>query len=230
MGRSSRLFEIIQILRRACGPVSAQSIAATLEVSQRTIYRDIATLQGMRVPIEGEAGIGYVMQGRFELPPLTFTDDEIEAIVVGLSLIGRTGDVDLLAAASRVGRKISAVLPVAADHGIESSALHVSQWNDIPPSVVEYRVMRQAIREERKLQIQYEDVEGQSSNRVIYPLSLIYYIDAVVLAAWCELRSDFRHFRMDRIRGCVPMNAFFKGAGNQLRTEWQAQHELFSSN
>jgi predicted DNA-binding transcriptional regulator YafY len=230
MGRSSRLFEIIQILRRACGPVSAQYIAATLEVSQRTICRDIATLQGMRVPIEGEAGIGYVMQGRFELPPLTFTDDEIEAIVVGLSLIGRTGDADLLAAASRVGRKISAVLPTPMDHGIESSALYVSQWNGIPSSMVEYRLMRQAIREERKLRLQYEDVEGQGSDRIICPLSLVYYIDSVILAAWCELRCDFRHFRMDRMRVCVPLDAFFKGEGNRLRAEWQAQHELFLSN
>jgi predicted DNA-binding transcriptional regulator YafY len=229
MGRSSRLFEIIQILRRASGPVSAQSIAAMLEVSQRTVYRDIVTLQGLRVPIEGEAGVGYVMHARFELPPLTFTDDEVEAIVVGLSLVGRTGDTDLLAAASRVSRKISAVLPGATELGIDSSALHVSQWSGIPPSVVEYRVMRQAIREERKLQLQYEDAEGRYSDRIVYPLSLVYYVDSVVLAAWCELRCDFRHFRMDRAQACVPIDEFFKGAGNRLRAEWQARHELFPS-
>lgn len=121
MGRSSRLFEIIQILRHAPAPVSASVIADALEVSKRTVYRDIVTLQAMRVPIEGEAGAGYVMQMGFDLPPLMFTAEEIEAIVVGLSLIGRTGDADLLTAASRVSQKISEVLPNSVDSRLDKS-------------------------------------------------------------------------------------------------------------
>lgn len=228
MGRSSRLFEIIQILRRATTPVSARVIAEALEVSKRTIYRDVVTLQAMRVPIAGEAGIGYVMQAGFDLPPLMFTADEVEAIVVGLSLIGRTGDADLLAAASRVTRKIAEVLPDAADSHIDGSPLHVSHWHAIPPSLVEYRVMRQAIREERKLHLRYQDAEARCTERTVRPIALVYYVDNVILAAWCELRRDFRHFRADRIITCHSIDSVFKGESELLRAEWRARHELFS--
>jgi predicted DNA-binding transcriptional regulator YafY len=225
MGRSSRLFEIIQILRRASGPVSAQAMAATMEVSQRTVYRDIATLQAMRVPIEGEAGIGYVMHSGFDLPPLTFTDDEIEAIGVGLSLIARTGDIDLLGAASRVIQKITAVLPTATDKHFAGLALHASPWNAIPGSAVEYRMIREAIREERKLYLHYVDADGQLSERTVCPLSLTYYIESVVLASWCEMRHDFRHFRVDRMQSCLPTQHRFKGLGERLRAEWLMRQE-----
>lgn len=229
MGRSSRLFEIIQILRRASTPVSAHAIADTLEVSKRTIYRDIIALQAMRVPIDGEAGVGYVMQAGFDLPPLMFTADEVEAIVVGLSLIGRTGDADLLDAASRVVRKIADVLPDAAESRIDGSTLHVSHWNAIPPAVVEYRVMRQAIREERKLHLHYHDAEARHTERTVRPIALVYYVDNVILAAWCELREDFRHFRADRMNSCRPIDSQFKGESERLRAEWRARHELFAA-
>lgn len=228
MGRSSRLFEIIQLLRHASAPVSARAIANTLEVSKRTVYRDIVTLQAMHVPIAGEAGVGYVMQAGYDLPPLMFTAEEVEAIVVGLSLIGRTRDADLQAAASRVSRKIADVLPDAADSRIDGSPLHVSHWNAIPPSVVEYRVMRQAIREEQKLHLHYQDAEARSTERTIRPLALVYYVDSVVLAAWCELREDFRHFRADRMTACRMTETSFRGESGLLREKWRARHELFS--
>lgn len=229
MGRSSRLFEIIQILRRANAPVTARVIADALEVSKRTIYRDVITLQAMRVPIEGEAGVGYIMRAGFDLPPLMFTDVEVEAIGVGLSLLGRTGDADLLAAASRVSRKIADVLPDAADSRIDGSPLHVSQWNEIPAAMVEYRVIRQAIREERKLCLQYQDAGAQSTERTVRPIALVYYVDSVLLAAWCELREDFRHFRVDRMIACQPTDSVFRGESERLREKWRAQHELFSA-
>lgn len=229
MGRSSRLFEIIQILRRATAPVPARAIADSLEVSKRTIYRDVITLQAMRVPIEGEAGVGYVMHAGFDLPPLMFTADEVEAIVVGLSLLGRTGDADLLAAASRVSRKIADVLPDAADSRIDGSPLHVSHWNEIPPAMVEYRVIRRAIREERKLHLHYQDAEARSTERTVRPIALVYYVDSVLLAAWCELREDFRHFRVDRMSACESTDSVFKGESDLLREKWRARHELFSA-
>lgn len=228
MGRSSRLFEIIQILKRAKAPITACAIAEALEVSKRTIYRDVVALQAMRLPIDGEAGIGYVLRAGFELPPLMFTPDEVEAIVVGLSLLGRTGDTDLLAAATRVSRKIAAVLPDTASSRIDGSALHVSHWNEIPPSGVEYRVMRQAIREERSLHLHYQDAEARCTERTIRPIALVYYVDNVILAAWCELRRDFRHFRADRIITCHSIDSVFKGESELLRAEWRAKHELFS--
>jgi len=228
VGRSSRLFEIIQILRHALAPVSASVIADALEVSKRTVYRDIVTLQAMRVPIEGEAGVGYVMQAGFDLPPLMFTAEEIEAIVVGLSLIGRTGDADLLAAASRVSLKISDVLPNTVDSRLDKSPLHVSHWNEVLPALVEYRVMRHAIREEQKLHLSYEDAEARITERTVCPIALIYYVDNVLLAAWCELREGFRHFRVDRMKNCRPIDSLFKGEGERLRAQWRSQHELFS--
>jgi predicted DNA-binding transcriptional regulator YafY len=229
MSRSGRLFEIIHILRSANAPIPAHAIADALEVTKRTIYRDIVTLQAMRVPIEGEAGVGYIMRAGFDLPPLMFTPDEVEAIVVGLSLLGRTGDVDLQASAFRVIQKIASVLPDTADGRLDGSPLHVSHWNAIPPAEVDYRVMRQAIREERKLQLRYQDAEARSTERTVLPIALVYYVDSVILAAWCELRGDFRHFRMDRIKVCQPTVDVFKDEGEPLRAAWRMQHALFSA-
>jgi len=228
MGRSSRLLDILQILRRSASPLPARRIAATLEVSQRTIYRDILALQAMSVPILGEAGIGYVLRAGYDLPPLTFTPEEVEAIEVGLSLIGRTGDSDLFAAAARVNRKIAAVIDRREETSTETSPLHVSRWNAVPPSRVAYRVLRQAIREERKLRLSYEDAAANLSERTIWPIALVYYVDTVILAAWCELREDFRHFRVDRISSCDILADKFKGRSEQLRLEWLARRALFS--
>jgi len=222
------MFEIIQILRRARAPMPAHAIAKMLEVNKRTIYRDIVTLQSMRVPIDGEAGIGYVMRAGFDLPPLMFSAEEVEAIVVGLSLLGRTGDAGLQAAASQVTRKIADVLPNTTDRRIEGSPLHVSQWNAIPPPKVEYRVIRQAIRDERKLYLCYGDAELQLTERTVRPIALVYYVDNVMLAAWCEMRKDFRHFRVDRMHECHQIDSLFKGESEKLRIEWRARHELFS--
>jgi predicted DNA-binding transcriptional regulator YafY len=132
VNRSSRLLEIIQILRGSRRPVTARTLADALEVTQRTIYRDIAVLQSMQVPIDGAAGLGYVLGTRWCLPPLTFSGEELDAIVVGLSLLGRTGDRPLQLAASRVVRKIATVLPGPASIDMESTHLRVSLWNSVP--------------------------------------------------------------------------------------------------
>jgi predicted DNA-binding transcriptional regulator YafY len=226
--RSNRLFEIIQILRSANGPVPAHALARSLEVTKRTIYRDIVALQATGVPIEGAAGIGYVMRAGYNLPPLMFTADEIEAIVVGLSLLGRTGDAGLQISAARVSRKISDVLPDCSESPFDAPPLLVSHWNTIPPPGTDYRMIRKAIREEEKLHLHYQDAEARTSDRTIRPIGLIYYVDNVLLAAWCELREDYRHFRTDRILGCMPTGDFFKGQGVRLRADWRAHHELFS--
>lgn len=230
MRRSSRLFDVIQVLRGARAPMPAHAIAAALEVSKRTIYRDIATLQAMRVPIEGEAGIGYVMRPGFDLPPLMFTAEEVEAIAVGLSLLGRTGDAGLLAAATNVRRKIADVLP-GRGTGVDATALdrprlHVSQWHAVPQAEIDHRLLRAAIREERKLSIRYRDAQERVTLRTVWPVALVYYVDSVVLAAWCELRSDFRHFRLDRMADCRAEDALFAGRGERLRREWSERAGL----
>jgi predicted DNA-binding transcriptional regulator YafY len=214
MARSDRFFEIIQILRAADAPIKAACIAEMLEVSKRTVYRDIATLQAMRTPIYGEAGIGYVMRHGYDLPPINFDVDEAEAITIGLSMIARTGDAQLLAAAKRAARKLSEAAP-------QTNRLIASSWGANCPEHVDPHQIRQAIRSETKLQISYLDVKGTQSNRTIWPLIMIYYADNTMLVAWCELRNNFRHFRLDRMEGCTETPKDFTGKGAALRKTWE---------
>lgn len=220
MSKSGRLFEIIQILRAADRPLTAQAMADGLEVTKRTVYRDIATLQAMRVPIEGEAGIGYIMRPGYNLPPLMFDAEEMEAIVVGLAMLGRTQDHGLLRAAERASRKISSAIPEHAGP-LADRALYASNWNAIPKSDTDARFFREALREEDRLSIAYTDAQGTESTRTILPLAIIYYIDSIVLAAWCQLREDFRHFRLDRITRADRLNTPFDDCAASLRQKWR---------
>lgn len=218
MAKSDRFFEIIQILRRAKRPMLARELAETLEVSRRTIYRDIATLQAMQTPILGEPGVGYVMRRGYDLPAVNFDIDEAEAVAVGLTLIARTGDVGLWRAARRAARKLGDVAPgtrrlVASSRGIE----------DRPE--IDLAALRAAIRSERKLRIDYAAADGTRTRRVIWPLVLIYYVDTAMLAAWCELRRDLRHFRTDRIRICRVLEDGFAGQGDALISRWEAEQK-----
>ena len=213
MSRTDRLFEIIQILRSESHSITADEIATRLEVSVRTIYRDVQTLQAMRTPIEGEAGVGYLMRQGYDLPPLNFTVDEIEAIIVGLSLVSRTGDKGLKKAAQRVSNKIDTLR-----HRVDS--LQVSDWGIPTPEIVDPEQLRLAIRNEQKLFIHYNDENNIASERVIQPIAIIYYVEAMVLVAWCELRKDFRHFRVDRIAACEARDDYFKRRGDNLRQQW----------
>ena len=221
MPRSTRLFEIIQFLRHADGPATAQEIASSLEVTKRTIYREMAALQAMRLPIEGEAGIGYVMRRGFDLPPLMFTNEEVEAIVVGLALIGRTGDLDLERSAKSVTEKISDVLP---DDIPRPAALHVSRWNNAAKPQIQASVFRRYIRESAGLRICYVDLQDKRSKRDIKPLALIYHTDTILLAAWCEFREAFRHFRIDRIENCTPNGQSFAGSAEKLASQWETEN------
>lgn len=230
MNRSTRLFEIIQLLRSARRSLTAQEIADTLEVTKRTIYRDIVALQSMRVPIDGEAGVGYILRPGFDLPPLMFTAEEVEAIAVGLSLLGRTGDPQLENAAQSVVRKISDVLPEENPYGLLSGSVFTSSWHNIPQSEIDPAMLRQAIRDERKLELHYIDQNEAVTVRTVLPLAMVYYVDSLVLAAWCELRSAFRHFRVDRIRQCQITEFRFSDSSMRLREQWSTRHQLSVDN
>lgn len=223
MSRSDRLFDIIQRLRRAKKPMRAIDLAQALEVTERTIYRDMAALQAMRVPVEGAAGIGYVMRAGFDLPPVNFDVEEVEAILVGLSLLARTGDKGLLKAAARVGAKIGTILPADRARQLEGSHLQVSRWGVAAEIKVDLPELRRAIREERKLRIGYTDEKGQRSQRKLRPIGIIYWIEVVVLVAWCEKRRAIRHFRLDRIGTYRVLKEDFRGEGDALRAKWQAE-------
>lgn len=211
------MFEIIQILRQASRPVTAETIAAQLEVTKRTVYRDVAALQAMSVPIEGEAGVGYVMRAGFDLPPLMFTASEVEALFVGAALLQRTGDAGLQKAARSATGKIAAALPGGEPPQVP---LHVSAWTTITSSDLA-DTLRAQIRSGAELQISYDDLSGQRSTRTILPLAMIYFTDAVLLAAWCGLRQDFRHFRIDRIADCTATGDRFPDRCQRLRFDWE---------
>ncbi|WP_263721955.1 helix-turn-helix transcriptional regulator [Albidovulum sediminicola] len=210
-----RMLELIALFRAHRRALTAAEIAERLGASRRTIYRDIAGLQAMGVPIDGAAGLGYVLRPGFDLPPLNFTPEEIEAIIVGLALLPRTGDKGLVAAAQSVAAKIEAAQPAR-----KRADVGASGWHAMPPARTEPALLRRAIREERRLAIAYRDGAGQLTHRAVLPIALIYYVDAVILAGWCELREDFRHFRLDRIEDCVLPGGGFAGRGEALRAQW----------
>lgn len=220
MPRTGRLFEIIQILRTAAAPVRAEDLAGTLEVSKRTIYRDIAALQAMRTPVEGEAGIGYMLRKGYDLPPLNFDEEELEALHVGLAMLMRTGDGALQKAAARVSHKIKDVHATA-------DWLQVAPWgaplDDPEQGCVSKALLRQAVRESRKLQLTYLSPESGESCRTLRPLALIYHIDCTMLAAWCELRGGFRHFRTDRMLAADVLEDGFTPEAGALRKLWMEQ-------
>ncbi len=215
MRKSDRLFEIIQILRSHNKSVTAEALAEELEVSKRTIYRDIKALQAMRTPIDGEAGIGYMMRGGYDLPAINFNANELEAIVVGLNLLARTGDKSLQQAAKSVANKIESVRE-------KTDRLLVSDWGVELPEDIDMEPFRVAIRQDQKMSICYRDEAGNESQRGILPIAVIYYIEVVVLVAWCELREDFRHFRVDRIVQSELLDEYFKARSKGLREQWQA--------
>lgn len=213
MGRSVRMFEIIQLLRNSDTPCTAQQIAEDLEVTKRTVYRDIASLQALRVPIEGEAGVGYIMLSGFDLPPINFDVDEAEAITVGLAMITRTGDKGLKRTARSAAQKLADATPL-------SSTLFASSWGAEEPKSIDLSEVRKAIREEQKLKITYIRADCIKSERTILPIAIAYHSDAIVLAGWCALRNDFRHFRPDRISSYRILPETFLGEGDRLRQEW----------
>jgi predicted DNA-binding transcriptional regulator YafY len=196
--RADRLFEIIQLLRRR-PTVRARELAQALEVSERTIYRDIQDLVGSGVPIEGEAGVGYVLRAGFDLPPLMFKEQEIEALVLGARIVESWADAELAAAATDAIAKIEAVIPERLRGYMANTALVAPPSNRVEPLSFDLAELRRALRNLLKVHFRYTDVIQQQSERTVRPLSLAYFGPVWILAAWCELREDFRTFRLDRI-------------------------------
>lgn len=199
MRRADRLFQIIQILRRSSRPVIAAEIAQELEVSVRTIYRDVADLIGQRVPIQGEAGLGYVLGEAFDMPPLMLTPDEIEAAVLGAQWVAGRGDPLLARAALDLIAKITAVVPERLRPLLTDPSVGTAPGLPQTPDAIDMAQVRRAIRDARKIRLDYRDVRGEQSERIVWPVIVGYFDQARVLAAWCELRREFRHFRTDRI-------------------------------
>lgn len=221
MSRTTRLFELMQLLRRHRRPVSGQALARELQVSLRTLYRDIAELKAIGAQIDGEPGLGYVLKPDFMLPPLMFSGEEVEALTLGLKWVEQRADEQLASAATEVLAKVSAVLPRALNARLDDDALLVGPGWDRPQTVA-LTVLRQAISEERKLQLHYRDEAGNPSQRLIWPISLVFFESTRVLAALCELRQDFRHFRTDRIEAARLLPEHYPRRRHALRQEWLA--------
>ena len=222
MRPSDRLFDIIQRLRTARGPLTAAALAEELEVTPRTVYRDIATLQARRVPIEGAAGLGYVLRRGYDLPPLMFSADEVEAVLVGMRLLRRTRDPGLQQAAESVLSKLAAVLPEPLRGALDAPPFHVSEGDAREPSAISLAELRVAIREANKLRIRYRDSDGAASERVIRPVAIEYYVQATLVCGWCELRNDYRHFRADRIEAAEILPDTFAAERKRLLAGWLA--------
>ncbi|HEY2068481.1 MAG TPA: YafY family protein [Rhizomicrobium sp.] len=199
MSRASRLLELMQTLRRYRRPVTAAALAEKLGVSERTLYRDIATLVAQGAAIEGEAGTGYVLREGFFLPPLAFDDDEIDSIVLGLRWVSRNTDLVLAQAAREALSKIAAVLPDDMRAALESERVFAATDRVVPAVTIDLKALRAAIQSSRKTAIVYRDGKETESRRVIWPVALAFFNDVCLVVAWCEMRDDFRHFRADRI-------------------------------
>jgi predicted DNA-binding transcriptional regulator YafY len=229
MRRADRLFDIIQNLRTSPHPVTAAALADKLEVTVRTIYRDIAALQGSRVPIEGAPGLGYVLRRGFDLPPLMFTIEETDAIAIGVRLLRRLRDPKLEAAAQSVLAKLAAVVPQELQPQLVAAPLYVSEGSAPAVTGIDLSQLRNAIRETRKLAIAYANEEGRRTERTIWPIAMAYYVDVTLVGAWCELRQDFRHFRVDRILSARVLDERFPANSGKLMAEWLALQKDRSS-
>lgn len=200
MSRSARLLQLIDRLRRARRPLTGPVLAQQLGVSLRTIYRDIATLREQGACIEGEPGTGYEMRPGFLLPPLMFTPDELEALLLGARWASRLPDPELASAASTALDRIRSVLPLALRVDIDTSGLLVPPLHDAGAPEPWQASLRRAIRQQHQIKLLYVDEKGQASERRVWPFAMAFFQNCRVLVAWCELRQDFRHFRADRVQ------------------------------
>ena len=224
--RSARLLQLIQCLRSHRHPVSGQALAEELGVSLRTLYRDIATLQDYGANIEGEAGVGYILRPGFLLPPLMFDEDELAALLLGVSWVAARTNFDLSQSAKNAFTKISAVVPQDLKEKIESSVLLVGPGEVEPDANNWLPLLIASIRNEVKIKLSYQDAHGDQSVRLVWPLALAFFDRVRILVAWCELRHDFRHFRTDRILSVNPLNSKYPQGRQRFLKKWREQEGI----
>jgi predicted DNA-binding transcriptional regulator YafY len=216
MRRADRLFSIVQALRGR-RLTTAKQLAQRLDVSERTIYRDIQDLSLSGVPILGEAGVGYVLKKGFDLPPLMFDYDEVEALLIGARMVGAWSSTPLAKSAERAMEKIAAVLPESRRMALEATQVYAPNFNVDKEVGQRFELLRQAIRARQLVKIHYQTEDKKQTGRSVRPLALHFWGERWTLAAWCELRDDFRAFRLDRMRELsVPGHTFVHEAGKSI--------------
>jgi len=221
MTRATRLLDLLQLLRRHRYPVSGAELARNLEISLRTLYRDIGALQAQGAHIEGEPGVGYVLRPGYMLPPLMLSQEELEALVLGTRWVADRADSRLGEAAQNALTKIVAVLPKDMADEMESSGLLVAPTWCLAQGLIDLSDMRQAIRSEQAIRICYTDLKGEESERTIWPFALGFFDHVRLLIGWCELRGDYRSFRADRITGWTPMGQRYPKRRAALLKAWK---------
>ena len=218
MRRADRLFQIIQLLRRRRLATTAALIAERLGVSERTVYRDIRDLVLAGTPIDGEAGVGYRIRPDYDLPPLMFDREEIQALVIGARVVRQFGDPGLASASDALLAKVAAVIPKALKPLLADTRLFVPTPIPAAPSGDALMLAREALMKRLKLRLQYANAQGEATDRVVRPLGVFFWGRTWTLAAWCELRNDFRNFRLDRVTGSTLLDETFKDEpGRTLR-------------
>lgn len=225
MSRARRLLELLEILRRHRYPVTGAALAAELGISQRSLYRDIATLQSQGARIDGAAGLGYILRPGFTLPPLMFSEDEIEALSLGAQWVAERSDAGLAEAARNALAKIAAVLPPHLRGELGATGLMVVPGLR-PPGPAHGLPLRLAIRNEAKIRLGYRDSQDRSTERVVWPFALAYFDQVRVVTAWCELRGGFRNFRIDRIAALETLPERYPRGRQALMEEWRRQEGI----
>lgn len=223
MSRAVRLLQLLETLRGHRHPVSAYLLAARLCVSRRTVYRDVASLRTQGARIDGEAGVGYQLRPGFVLPPLMFGEEEIEALVLGARWVARQADPELAQAARQALGRISATLPPHLRLAIDTSGLLVPAPEPPVPPEPWLPALRLAIRTEQSIVIGYRDANGLPTQRRVWPFAMAFFQASRLLAAWCELRQDFRHFRADRVATLIATGERYPARRHALMKRWRAQ-------
>jgi predicted DNA-binding transcriptional regulator YafY len=226
MSRADRLLRLVQLLRRYRAPVSAAVLAEELDVSARSIYRDVDTLRAQGAGIEGEAGVGYVLKPGFLLPPLMFSDEELEAILLGLRLTAEHGDSALERAAVDVVAKLRAVLPKDLHALASGTGLLAGPARHRPREAIDLAEVRRALRLERRARLEYTDQRGVASSRVVWPVALGFFERARVVVGWCEKREDFRSFRADRIVRWTTLGTGYPKTRASLLRAWRERERI----
>lgn len=221
MRPADRLFQIVLLLGRG-RVVTARILAERLEVSERTIYRDIQDLQASGVPIEGEAGVGYVLRRGYQVPPLMFDEEELQALVFGADVARAWGDAQMAKAADSILAKVDAVLPERLRPALDTHRLVVPDTSMNERTSQLLGQARDAINRGVRVFLDYRDVVEQGTERIVWPLTLLYWGRTWTLGAWCELRQDFRSFRVDRMHALNVLNSCFPDEPGKRLTDYLA--------
>ncbi|AMO92920.1 WYL domain protein [Collimonas fungivorans] len=222
--RTGRLFMLMDALRSHRRPVTAACLAEQMSVSVRTIYRDMQTLIELGAPVEGEAGLGYVLRAGFFLPPLMFSEDELEALVLGASWVKQQGDDGLAQAAKSALSKIAAASPLDLRDSMANTGLLAASFLEEAPGNNTLGPIREAIRRQHKINISYRDENGSATERLVWPIALAFFEGKRLVIAWCELRNGFRHFRNDRISVLTLTKVRYPQQRSMLLQAWRREN------